>query len=339
MSWPQRVCTELAAATASAQVRRCCRQVQLAVLLRLAGQTYRCGAHLVIEAELSAAAAATARAALLAVPPAARPQRITLRPTGNTDRVLQITEPGTGRLATWTGLLETALRADGGLPRFVVSASRCCTVAAWQAAFLAAGTLSRPARGSELSVACPTTATALALTGLARRLPATPGNPGDSENVVPHATVRPPGRRMLPTGPAAELAAVSGDEEITALLTRIGAPATAADWATARRTAHARRTAPMLSGACSQNRQRQHRAATDTIAKLQTALEVLDGLGVTLPQPLTDAAQLRLAHPALSLEQLAQIADPPTTKDTIAGRLRRLLALAGSHTNNSTAPQ
>ncbi|WP_318836422.1 helix-turn-helix domain-containing protein [Actinomadura rudentiformis] len=68
-------------------------------------------------------------------------------------------------------------------------------------------------------------------------------------------------------------------------------------------------------------------------AKLQTALEVLDWLDVTLPDHLADAAQLRLAHPTLSLEQLAKIADPPTTKDAIAGRL---LNLADTHTTTAT---
>jgi len=36
------------------------------------------------------------------------------------------------------------------------------------------------------------------------------------------------------------------------------------------------------------------------------------------------AGRLRLEHPQASLEQLGALADPPMTKDAVAGRLRRL---------------
>ena len=37
---------------------------------------------------------------------------------------------------------------------------------------------------------------------------------------------------------------------------------------------------------------------------------------------------LRLKHKEASLEELGQLADPPMTKDAVAGRIRRLLAMA-----------
>ena len=40
------------------------------------------------------------------------------------------------------------------------------------------------------------------------------------------------------------------------------------------------------------------------------------------------AGELRIKHRQASLEELGQLADPPLTKDAIAGRIRRLLALA-----------
>ena len=40
------------------------------------------------------------------------------------------------------------------------------------------------------------------------------------------------------------------------------------------------------------------------------------------------AGRLRIAHRQASLEELGQLADPPLTKDAIAGRIRRLLAMA-----------
>ena len=57
---------------------------------------------------------------------------------------------------------------------------------------------------------------------------------------------------------------------------------------------------------------------------MQRALEIL---GDDLPTP-GQAGKLRLEHRQASLEELGQLADPPMTKDAIAGRIRRLLALA-----------
>jgi cell division protein WhiA len=46
------------------------------------------------------------------------------------------------------------------------------------------------------------------------------------------------------------------------------------------------------------------------------------------PEHLLAAGELRLKHPQASLEELGALADPPMTKDAVAGRIRRLLALA-----------
>jgi DNA-binding transcriptional regulator WhiA len=43
---------------------------------------------------------------------------------------------------------------------------------------------------------------------------------------------------------------------------------------------------------------------------------------------LRQAGELRLAHKQASLEELGKMADPPLTKDAVAGRIRRLLATA-----------
>ena len=39
-------------------------------------------------------------------------------------------------------------------------------------------------------------------------------------------------------------------------------------------------------------------------------------------------AALRVAHKQASLDELGRMAEPPMTKDAIAGRIRRLLAMA-----------
>jgi DNA-binding transcriptional regulator WhiA len=40
------------------------------------------------------------------------------------------------------------------------------------------------------------------------------------------------------------------------------------------------------------------------------------------------AGELRLQHKAASLDELGHLASPPMTKDAVAGRIRRLLAMA-----------
>jgi DNA-binding protein WhiA len=60
-------------------------------------------------------------------------------------------------------------------------------------------------------------------------------------------------------------------------------------------------------------------------ARVERALEIL---GDDLPDHLRYAGQLRLNHRDASLDELGHFADPPMTKDAVAGRIRRLLAMA-----------
>ena len=48
----------------------------------------------------------------------------------------------------------------------------------------------------------------------------------------------------------------------------------------------------------------------------------------TSPTTCRLAGELRLEHKQASLEELGQLHDPPLTKDAVAGRIRRLLAMA-----------
>ncbi|MBD4634386.1 DNA-binding protein WhiA, partial [Xanthomonas citri pv. citri] len=47
-----------------------------------------------------------------------------------------------------------------------------------------------------------------------------------------------------------------------------------------------------------------------------------------VPDHLRAAGRLRLEHRNASLQELGKVHEPPLTKDAIAGRIRRLLALA-----------
>jgi DNA-binding protein WhiA len=58
---------------------------------------------------------------------------------------------------------------------------------------------------------------------------------------------------------------------------------------------------------------------------VERALEILDGQA---PEHLLEAGRLRLSNRQASLEELGALADPPLTKDAVAGRIRRLLSTA-----------
>jgi DNA-binding protein WhiA len=70
-------------------------------------------------------------------------------------------------------------------------------------------------------------------------------------------------------------------------------------------------------------------------ARVERALEIL---GDDIPDHLQMAGQLRLQHKQASLEELGQLHDPVLTKDAIAGRIRRLLAMADKRAEDLGIP-
>ncbi len=70
-------------------------------------------------------------------------------------------------------------------------------------------------------------------------------------------------------------------------------------------------------------------------AKVERAIELL---GDDAPDHLVVAGQLRLSHRQASLEELGQLAEPPMTKDAVAGRIRRLLAMADKRARDLGVP-
>lgn len=86
-----------------------------------------------------------------------------------------------------------------------------------------------------------------------------------------------------------------------------------------------RATANRLANFDDANLRRSARAAVAAGARVQRALEIL---GEDIPDHLRTAGELRVQHKQASLEELGRLADPPMTKDAVAGRIRRLLAMA-----------
>lgn len=176
--------------------------------------------------------------------------------------------------------------------------------AAWRGAFLAHGSLTEPGRSSALEVTCPCPEAALALVGCARRL----GIPAKSKETRG-------GDRVV----------IRDGEAIGALLTRMGAQTTRLEWEEQRMRREVRATANRLANFDDANLRRSARAAVVAAARVERALDIL---GEDVPEHLVTAGELRVAHRQASLEELGQLANPPMTKDAVAGRIRRLLSMA-----------
>jgi DNA-binding protein WhiA len=114
-------------------------------------------------------------------------------------------------------------------------------------------------------------------------------------------------------------------DAIGAMLTRMGAHDSMMAWEERRMRREVRATANRLANFDDANLRRSARAAVAAGARVERALQIL---GDDVPDHLLVAGQLRLEHKQASLEELGTLADPPMTKDAIAGRIRRLLALA-----------
>lgn len=96
-----------------------------------------------------------------------------------------------------------------------------------------------------------------------------------------------------------------------------------------------RATANRLANFDDANLRRSARAAVAAGARVARAMEIL---GEDAPDHLLSAGRLRLDHANASLEELGALAEPPLTKDAIAGRIRRLLAMADTRADELGVP-
>lgn len=286
--------------------KTCCRKAEVSTMLRFAGGLHIVGGRIVIEAELDAAQSARRLRAFMAEVYGSSSELIVMSPGGlrkQTRYVVRATSDGES-LARQTGLIDQRGRPVRGLPPRVVGASVCDAEAAWRGAFLAHGSITEPGRSTSLEVTCPGPEAALALVGAARRL----GIQAKAREVrgVDRVVIR------------------DGDA-IGAMLTRLGAHDAVLAWEERRMRREVRATANRLANFDDANLRRSARAAVAAGARVERALEILAD---EVPEHLRVAGQLRLEHKQASLEELGQLADPPMTKDAVAGRIRRLLAMA-----------
>ena len=296
----------------------CCRRAETITLLRFAGAVHQEPGRWSIEVDLDTTLMArrlgAAIRALYGYPTQLQVLPTPGDPAATRHRLRMTRQADAAALARRTGLADPRGRLIHGLPAPLVAGGVCDAAAIWRGAFRATGSLTEPHRFPALDITCPSLETAMALTGTARRLGITTKTKHlpDTDRV----TVREP-------------------DAITALLTTIGAPDTAAAWA--RDRTHRREHTPgtRLPGFDDANQTRAAHAAAAAAARVERALVIL---GAEVPENLTAAAALRITHREVSLEALGRMMDPPMTKDAVAGRIRRLLALADRHARHTGIP-
>lgn len=292
--------------TRLAVTKPCCRKAEVSALLRFAGGLHLVAGRILVEVELDAAQSARRLRKDIADVYGHESDLAVLTSSGlrkGSRYVVRVVKDGEA-LARQTGLVDANGRPVRGLPPQVVSAAICDAEAAWRGAFIAHGSLTEPGRSSSLEITCPGPEAALALVGSARRLGIT----------AKAREVRGVDRVVIRDGDA-----------IGVLLTRLGAHESVLAWEERRMRREVRATANRLANFDDANLRRSARAAVAASARVARAMEIL---GEQIPDHLKEAGELRITHGQASLEELGSLATPPMTKDAIAGRIRRLLAMA-----------
>ncbi len=296
--------------------KACCRKAEVASILRFAGGLHIVSGRIVIEAELDTSAAARRLRKDIADIYGHDSEIVVAQNVGvrkETHYIVRVSKDGE-LLARQTGLVDGAGRPVRGLPPQVVSGSTCDAVAAWRGTFLAHGSLTEPGRSSALEVSCPGPEAALAMVGAARRLGI--AAKGKEVRGVDRVVIR-------------------DGEAIGALLTRLGAHESLLAWEERRMRREVRATANRLANFDDANLRRSARAAVAAGARAARALEIL---GEDVPDHLKMAGTLRVDHRQASLEELGRLHEPALTKDAIAGRIRRLLAMADKRAEDLGIP-
>lgn len=292
------------------------RAAELATILRFSGGLHMISGRIAVESELDTAPLARRVRKDLAELYGVRSDVAMIAASGlrRTNHYLVRVVEGGETLARQTGLLDARRRPIRGLPNKLTTGSREEIAAVWRGAFLAHGSLTDPGRSAALEVTCPGNESAMALVGAAGRL-------GVSAKA---REVRGVHRVVIRDG-----------EMISSMLVHMGAASTVHAWEELRQRREVRATANRLVNFDDANLRRSAQAAVAACARVDRAMEILDG---DIPEHLRYAGELRLAHREASLDELGHFADPPMTKDAVAGRIRRLLAMADKRAVDTGIP-
>lgn len=282
------------------------RAAELATILRFSGGLHVISSRIAVESEVETEQLAKRIRKDIAELYGVRAEISVVSASGvrRTSHYLVRVLDGGETLARQTGLLDARRRPIRGLPNRLTTGSREELAAVWRGAFLASGSLTDPGRSAVLEVTCPGNEAAMALVGAAGRLRIS----------AKAREVRGVHRVVVRDG-----------EAIGTMLELMGAERGVMSWNELRQRREVRATANRLVNFDDANLRRSAQAAVAACARVERALEILDG---DVPEHLRYAGDLRLRFRDSSLDELGHHADPPMTKDAVAGRIRRLLAMA-----------
>lgn len=292
------------------------RAAELATILRFSGGLHLISGRIAVESELDSAPLARRVRKDLAELYGVRSEASMISASGArkaTHYLVRVVEGGE-TLARQTGLLDARRRPIRGLPNRLTTGTREELAAVWRGAFLANGTLTDPGRSAALEIVCPGNESAMALVGAAGRLKVS----------AKAREVRGVHRVVIRDG-----------EAISAMLVHMGANSTVLSWEELRQRREVRATANRLVNFDDANLRRSAQAAVAACARVERALEILED---QVPDHLRYAGELRLRFRDASLDELGHHSDPPMTKDAVAGRIRRLLAMADKRADDLGIP-
>jgi DNA-binding protein WhiA len=282
------------------------KSAELSTILRFCGGLHLVGGKIVVEIEVDTAALARRIKKDLSAVYGVDSELAMISASGirkTTKYQIRVTQ-NSETLARQTGLIDTKNRPVRGLPAALVSGSKAEAAAVWRGAILAHGSLTDPGRSATLEITAPGNEAAMALVGIARRL----------DVIAKVREARGVYRVVVREGDA-----------IVEILKHIGAHGVVLKYEELRVRREVRGKQNRLANFDNANLMRSAQAAVASGMRVRRAMEIL---GENIPEHLKLAGDLRLEHRDASLDDLGRLASPPLTKDAIAGRIRRLLALA-----------
>ncbi|NBI66787.1 DNA-binding protein WhiA [Pseudoflavonifractor sp. 60] len=187
---------------------------------------------------------------------------------------------------------------------FALLEESCCRAAFLRGAFLAGGSVTDPRKGYHLELATSHHSVSREVLALMRELDQEPKSAQRKGNTVIY---------------------FKQSDKIEDFLTCIGAPLAAMEVMNAKLERDLRGKVNRRVNCDAANLDKSVEAAMSQVEAIRRLER--EGVLITLPDKLREAAALRLAHPEDTLSQLAQRCDPPVTKSALNHRLRKLVEL------------
>ena len=207
--------------------------------------------------------------------------------------------------------LRQAYGMDGGAValhvNFAVLEETCCRASFLRGAFLAGGSVTDPRKGYHLELSTSHHSVSREVLALMRELDLEPKCAQRKGNSVIY---------------------FKQSERIEDFLTCVGAPVSAMEVMNAKLERDLRGSVNRRVNCDAANLDKAVEAAQKQIEAICRLEE--RGMLAELPDKLKEAVDLRVAHPELTLAQLAELCDPPVSKPAFSNRLRKLMALAES---------